>query len=61
MGLLPPYARVYCAVWSIPKPNETLSHGLGLNASQIDNKLRRSAKCERTASLKVRTGQIVRT
>ena len=28
MGRHPPYARVYCAVWSTSKPNGTLSHGL---------------------------------
>ena len=38
-GTTPPYARVYCAVWSISKPNGTLSNGLGLNAYQIVNKL----------------------
>ena len=46
MGRLQPYARVYCAVWSISKPNGTLSNGLGLNAYQIVNKLRSSvASC----------------
>ena len=45
-GTTPPYARVYCAVWSISKPNGTLSHGLGLNTYQIVNKLRSSvASC----------------
>ena len=45
-GTTPPYARVYCAVWSISKPTRTLSHGLGLNAYQIVNKLRSSvASC----------------
>ena len=44
-GTTPPYARVYCVVWSISKPNGTLSHGRGLNAYQI-NKLRSSvASC----------------
>ena len=42
-GTTPPYARVYCAVWSISKPNGTLSHGLGPNTYQIVNKLKSSA------------------
>ena len=51
MGPLPPYARVYCAVWSISKPNGTLPHGMGLNANQIVNKLRRSVPSWKTCFL----------
>ena len=37
---LAPRARVFCTVWAIPKPRETLSHGIGRVASQIVRKLK---------------------
>ena len=37
-----PRGRVFCAMWSIREPNETLSYGPGLTATQIVVKLRRS-------------------
>ena len=38
MGL-PVYARVYCAMWSAPKPRWEIPQGFGLTARQIINRL----------------------
>ena len=41
---LPNFARIYCALWSLPKPNGILPHGFRLTAIEIMRKLTDSAK-----------------